>query len=410
LLLIENSDPALKSLKIQLKTTFDVAGCRILARALLLNTRITSLDLHGTMIGPAGACVLFPALTHLTAMTLLNLGYTGLESSGASDLCHVLAHLSALTELYLHSNKLTADDGARICGAAAAAGMTRLKKLHLLDNGFSVSSVVGCEAWKQLDLPQLSDAIVSCATFLFLMQYVISSDRASFCETHHPALHPHLLRRIESNDDTLTRLDMKSHWTSPKNLGAAGCRMLSRALLLNTRITSLDLHRTMIGPAGACVLFPALTHLTAMTLLNLGYTGLGSSGASDLCHVLAHLSALTELDLQCNNLTADDGARICGAAAAAGMTRLKNLHLLDGHLSVTSVVGCEAWKQLNLPLPPDEIVKKCHLDYALIINYLLSEDKVASYTIRIFVVGESTVHPLCWPQRCCSLYLLVLLF
>ena len=143
------------------------------------------------------------------------------------------------------------------------------------------------------------------------------------------------------------------------------------------------------------MLFPALTHLTAMTYLNLKYTGLESSGASHLCSALTHLTAMTVLYLHSNDLSADDGARICGAAAAAGMTRLKKLNLGGYGFTASQVVGCEAWRQLNLPKPPDEVVSKCAgaWNCAPLVSYLLSEDKVSCNAIRIFVVGESTVPP-----------------
>ena len=180
--------------------------------------------------------------------------------------------------------------------------------------------------------------------------------------------------------------------------------MLARALSLNTCITSLDLNDTSVGAAGACVLFPALTQLTAMTYLNLSGTGLGSSGASHLCSALTHLTAMTKLNLSYNRLTADDGARICGAAAAAGMTRLEGLYLGvllgDNGFTGSDVVGCGAWRQLNLPQPPDEIVRKCTdgygrfaCNFAPLVSYLLSDDKVSCHAIRIFVVGDSTVPP-----------------
>jgi hypothetical protein len=181
----------------------------VLARALSLNTCITSLDLLGTSVGGDGACFLFPALTHLTGMTCLRLRETDLESSGASHLCSALTHLTALTELSLSVNKLSADDGARICGAAAAAGMTRLKTLDLDGNGFTASDVVGCGTWRQLNLPQPPDHIVAFGDFAFLVQYVMSSDRAAFAETRHPDLPLQLLQRIETSDPALTKLEVQ---------------------------------------------------------------------------------------------------------------------------------------------------------------------------------------------------------
>ena len=104
---------------------------------------------------------------------------------------------------------------------------------------------------------------------------------------------------------------------------------------------------------------------------------------------VAHLTALTSLDLSRNELSVDDVARICGAAAAGGMTQLQVLKLGGIEISASSVVGSDAWKELGLPRPPDEILRQS--SSALLVQYLLSEDKAACRSIRIFVVGETTV-------------------
>jgi hypothetical protein len=227
-------------------------------------------------------------------MTCLNLYRTDIQSSGISHLCSALtprqtdsalAHLTAMTYLDLGNNQLTADDGARICGAAAAAGMTRLKTLDLScnpshENAFSASSVVGCGAWRQLNLPQPPHDFVETADVLGLVQYLLSSDRAAFVAAyHHPDLPPELLKCIESSDPALTKLEIQDK----PNFKEAGCRILARSLSLNTCITSLDLCATTITAAGAALLCPALAHLTAMTYLNLSKTRIQSSGLSYLC-------------------------------------------------------------------------------------------------------------------------------
>ena len=78
------------------------------------------------------------------------------------------------------------------------------------------------------------------------------------------------------------------------------------------------------------------------------------------------------------------------------MTRLQTLNLNNNGFYGSDVVGCGAWRQLNLPQPPDEIVRKCtnglfSSGFAPLVSYLLSDDKVSCHAIRIFVVGESTV-------------------
>jgi hypothetical protein len=126
---------------------------------------------------------------------------------------------------------------------------------------------------------------------------------------------------------------------------------------------------------------------------------------------------LTFLDLGDNQLTADDGARICAAAAAVGMASLTELNLGQNGFDAWSVVKCEAWRKLKLPQPPDEIVLACknwsqnienvrfvnvadRCNVEPIVSYLVSEDKVPSHAIRMFVIGESTVHP---PSPFCGL-------
>ena len=377
----------------------------MLSRALSLNTCITSLNLSNTAIDPAVSSLLFTSLTHLTAMTYLNLGNTSLESSGASHICSALAHLTALTALQLFSNQLTADDAARICAAAAAAGITSLTTLDMhsnpsRDRPFCSWDVVRCKAWNEISLPHVSDDYffkISDSSVLF--QYIMSSDRhgfvAKFWSTFRfPGLSVELLQRIERSDPELACLTINDWRRHNYALGklvnvelhATGCTVLARALSSNTCITSLDLYKASIG--SECVsIFPAISQLTALTFLNLGN----------------------------NQLTADDGARICAAAAAAGMTSLKELDLGGNGFDAWSVVKCEAWRKLKLPQPPDEIVLACktnwikdhtqnieNVRYVMIadkcnvepiVSYLASEDKVPSHAIRMFVIGESTVHP-----------------
>ncbi len=156
-----------------------------------------------------------------------------------------------------------------------------------------------------------------------------------------------------------------------------------------TALTSLDLSSNHMLPDGAEHLAVVVTCLTALTILNLEGNKLGSVGLRTLMGAVTHLTALTSLDLSRNELSADDGARICGAAAAGGMTQLQVLKLEGNGFSVSSVVGSDAWKELGLPRPPDEILRQS--SYALLVQYLVSEDKSACRSIRIFVVGETTV-------------------
>jgi hypothetical protein len=169
-----------------------------------------------------------------------------------------------------------------------------------------------------------------------------------------------------------------------------GLAALLPALTHLTALASLDLMGNNLLSEGM-LLVPSMMHLTCITSLNFSDNQLGSGGLAALLPALTHLTALTSLDLRYNTLTAEDGARVCGAAAAAGMTRLQRLELEYMIGFCASSVGCSAWGQLGLPQPPDEIINR---GYSALIQYMLSEDKIASNAIRMFVVGESTVRDL----------------
>jgi hypothetical protein len=95
-----------------------------------------------------------------------------------------VTRLTGLTSLNLGRNELSADDGARVCGAAAAAGMTLLAALELEGNRFTAASVVGCEGWREAGLPPAAEYFCSALSgskgYSLLIQYAVSRDRAAF--------------------------------------------------------------------------------------------------------------------------------------------------------------------------------------------------------------------------------------
>jgi hypothetical protein len=368
---IESSDPSL--------TSVDIAGSAgdgdaskymgssrvaCLAEALCLNTCITSLNVAGNRLGSAGLRTLMGGVTRLTGLTSLNLG----------------------------RNELSADDGARVCGAAAAAGMTLLAALELEGNGFTAASVVGCEGWREAGLCCSWDLVFFPQSFDVLIRYALSSDRAAVAEANrHPLLPAALLRRIESSDPSLTSVVIKGLYESVDAsfyIGSSCVVALAEALCLNTCITSLNVAGNRLGSAGLRTLMGGVTRLTGLTSLDISANDMSSDGVVHVTESFVHLTSLTSVNLFFNGLTANDAVCICNAAAAAGMTRLQKLNLEANGFKASSVVDCDEWRKLGLPQPPDEIVRQ---GFDSLIQYLLSENKVATNAIRIFVVGESTV-------------------
>jgi hypothetical protein len=338
---IEGSDPSLTALEISGSTQVVLGsrGGELLARSLSLNSCIISLNLSGNHIGSDGLDALLPAIAHLTGMTSLDLS----------------------------RNSLDANDIARLCGKITAAGMIRLRNLILNEHPFAdlnVSSVVQCETWSQLRLSTPPTEFVAGANFSTLIQFLLSGDRDDFAALYHPLLPVELIERIENSDPSLTNLEIIGDYEADSSetttfLGARGGRSLARSLSLNSCITSLNLSGNHLGSDGLDALLPAIAHLTGMT----------------------------SLDLSWNYLNANDVAHLCGAVAAAGMTGL-HLELRDQTFFTSSVVQSDKWKELELPQPPSEIVRKgCDA----LIQYLISEDKVECRAIRMFFIGDSLV-------------------
>ncbi len=134
-------------------------------------TALTSLDLSKKDLGysefdpygsrcqrnPEISARLCRGLKYLTALTYLNLRESNVD---LSRVCKTLKYLKASTHLNVCRETRTADDAARVCHAAAAAGSTRLKRLLLGESlivygmcnsgEYDVSDIVECETWKQL--------------------------------------------------------------------------------------------------------------------------------------------------------------------------------------------------------------------------------------------------------------------
>ena len=327
-------------------------------------TGLTSLNLSANDALCDGVDAFALTISQLESLKGLNVAGNKLGSAGLRTLMGGVTRLTGLTSLNLGRNELSADDGARVCGAAAAAGMTLLAALELEGNGFTAASVVGCEGWREAGLSCSWDHVFFPQSFDMLILYAMSSDRAAVAEANrHPLLPAALLRRIESSDPSLTSVDIAGSagfGDASKYMGSSRVACLAEALCLNTCITSLNVAGNRLGSAGLRTLMGGVTRLTGLTSLNLGR----------------------------NELSADDGARVCGAAAAAGMSALQRLDLFGNGFIASSVVDCDEWRKLGLPQPPDEIVRQ---GFDSLIQYLLSENKVATNAIRIFVVGESTV-------------------
>jgi hypothetical protein len=403
------------------------AGFRILAHALLMKPRtITRFSFSRAPIGSAGASWICPALAHLTSLTKLCLVRTDLESSGVSHLTSALTHLTALTELDLSSNNLTGNDGARICGAAAAAGMTRLLILKVDDNlrccDFDLINALHRQRiiiWRS----------VAAATGPLISPPSLSLPGFKWSASEHAAVPFSVLTRIllgiDSSIDIInTRaapepevIYSNSQWgCGPEGSGcitvlplpgltATDVPFLSHLLSFNTCITDLQLIHNNIGSA-AVELIESLTHLTSLTSLKIDDALITADIAADILKTAcrARLTHISKLELACHPVVTTIMHNCGDLSEWPGTYEIHEISSSSTFFA-SDVLQSATWLQLQLPQPPDEIVSA---GYGAILQYMFSTDKVSVHELRIFVVGESTVSSF-HPPRQFAIFLLLLI-
>ncbi|XP_063077465.1 NLR family CARD domain-containing protein 3 [Engraulis encrasicolus] len=171
----------------------------------------------------------------------------------------------------------------------------------------------------------------ACAVLAYLLQVspVCADDtNLSGCLGHGDLkrLLPQLLYcsrlRLENNefkDDAMELLGsllsakdchMQSLSLADNLVSSKGAKPLSRALLVNRTLTTLDLRGNTIGPKGAKSLAEALKMNQALVSLNLQHNHIKDDGARALAELLQTNRKLTSLNLQKNDITSEGVKRI----------------------------------------------------------------------------------------------------
>ena len=120
---------------------------------------------------------------------------------------------------------------------------------------------------------------------------------------------------------SLDLTEIRIHFESRTSIAA-----LSRALAVNTSLTTLDLSRIFIGDEGATSLSQALAVNTSLTTLNLHYNSIGDTGATSLSQALAVNTFVTALDLSWNSIGDEGGTSLSQALAVNTSLTTLNLH------------------------------------------------------------------------------------
>ncbi|XP_066131185.1 NLR family CARD domain-containing protein 3 [Saccopteryx bilineata] len=361
-------------------------GAKALARSLLVNRSLTTLDLRGNSIGPQGAKALADALKINRTLASLSLQSNRISDDGARSMAEAVAANRTLSVVQLQKNTIGPAGAQRM--AEALKQNRSLKELMFSSNSIGdggATALAGAlkvnQGLESLDLQSnsISDAGVAALTgalganrtllSLNLRENSISQDGAR-----------HLARALCENS-TLENLDLTANLLHDQGaqaiavavrenhtlltlhlqwnfIQAGAAKALGQALQFNRSLTSLDLQENAIGDEGACAVASALKANTALTalylqvasirapgaqalgealavnrtleILDLRGNAIGVAGAKALANALKVNSSLRRLNLQENSLGMD--GVICIATALSGNHRIQHINLQGNHI------------------------------------------------------------------------------
>jgi GTPase SAR1 family protein len=161
-------------------------------------------------------------------------------------------------------------------------------------------------------------------------------------------------------------------------------------MLKITHHDSLNFDAFFMGDQGVHFVSTVIMHSTALTSLSLQRNELSSAGLAVVLSSLTNLTSLTKLDVSLNNCDDDDWSLVFKTLSSSWMPRLSDLRV--GPTRPHLIVKSAAWHMLKLPVPPDEVLAKVAYsdsNYILLLKYIMSENKIISNAMRIFVIGDA---------------------
>ncbi|KAM8776937.1 NLR family CARD domain-containing protein 3 [Rhynchonycteris naso] len=379
-------------------------GAKALARSLLVNRSLTTLDLRGNSIGPQGAKALADALKINRTLASLSLQSNRISDDGARSMSEALAVNRTLSVMQLQKNTIGPAGAQQM--AEALKQNRSLKELMFSSNSIGdggAKALAGAlkvnQGLESLDLQSnsISDAGVAALTgalcanrtllSLNLRENSISQEGAQ-----------HLARALRTNS-TLENLDLTANLLHDQGaqaiavavkenhtllslhlqwnfIQAGAAKALGQALQFNKSLISLDLQENAIGDEGARAMASALKANTALTalylqvasirapgaqalgealavnrtleILDLRGNAIGVAGAKALANALKVNSSLRRLNLQENSLGMD--GVICIATALSGNHRIQHINLQGNHIGESGARMISEVIKSNAPL------------------------------------------------------------
>ncbi|KAI4531538.1 hypothetical protein MG293_018052 [Ovis ammon polii] len=295
-------------------------GAKALARSLLVNRSLTTLDLRSNSIGPQGAKALADALKINRTLASLSLQSNRIRDDGARSMAEALATNRTLSVLQFSSNSI-GDGGAKALAEALMVNQG-LRSLDLRENS------IGPEGARDL-----AGALRTNSTLksLDLQWNFIQAGAAK------------ALGQALQLNTSLTSLDLQEN-----AIGDEGASAVASALKVNTALTALYLQVASIGAPGAQALGEALAVNRTLEILDLRGNTIEVAGAKALANALKVNSSLRRLNLQENSLGME-GA-ICVATALSGNHGLRHINLQGNHIGESGARMISEAIKTNAPL------------------------------------------------------------
>ncbi|KAK3250001.1 hypothetical protein CYMTET_40594 [Cymbomonas tetramitiformis] len=351
--------------------TYDASGIKALAEALVFNTSLNTLNVGDNKIGPEGAKALAVALTpnaegvFNTSLNTLNVGGNFIGPEGAKALAVALTPNAegvfnrSLNTLHLAANSI-GTEGAKALAVALtpnAEGVfnTSLNTLDLCNNGITGDAA-----------QQLAEAVLKhpcIIEFNKIMMQDIKDDKVTELHLSDKLIEVPgalVLSKLLMFNTSLNTLDLSSQFELPfgalrrneiteldlsgKRLGPEGSIILGAVLAFNTSLNTLDLTYNRIGPEGAKALAVALIQ-NEKGVFNGSLNTLTLTKGADLPVGGLRRNELTELHLGDESL-GDEDAIVLGALLVSNNS-VNTLNLIDNR------IGPKGAKALAVALTPN---------------------------------------------------------
>ncbi|XP_040604101.1 NLR family CARD domain-containing protein 3 isoform X4 [Mesocricetus auratus] len=298
--------------------TIGPQGAKALAEALKKNRTLTSLSLQSNMIKDNGVMCMAEALVSNQTISILQLQKNLIGPTGAQRMADALKQNKSLKELMFSSN--TIGDGGAMALAEALKVNQGLENLDLQSNAISNTGVAvlmrALCVNQTLSSLNLRENSISPEGAQALAQALCMNNTLKHLDLTANLLHDQGAQAIAvavGENHSLTHLHLQWNF-----IQAGAARALGQALQLNRTLTTLDLQENAIGDEGASAVAGALKMNTTLTALYLQVASIGTQGAQALGEALAVNRTLEILDLRGNDIG------VAGAKALANALKLNS--------------------------------------------------------------------------------------